>query len=114
MCQYCFSQNCTNTEIYSSDDIYVIRNLDEGNRNSLPALLQLALVLFLQTLISPCHIYWMPDLRQLRNFCKLSTFSTLNLQEIKQYQVFVAKVELAKSSMHKDCILLAFIKSKIK
>ena len=56
----------------------------------------------------------MPDLRQLRNFCKLSTFSILNLKEIKQYQVFVPKVELAKSSMHKDCILLTFIKSKIK
>ena len=29
-------KNCTNTEIYTSADIYAIRNLDEGNNNSLP------------------------------------------------------------------------------
>ena len=39
MHQIFFSKNCTNTETYSFADIYAIRILDEGNNNSLPALL---------------------------------------------------------------------------
>ena len=39
MRQIFFQQNCANTETYSLADIYAIRNLDEGNNNSLPALL---------------------------------------------------------------------------
>ena len=53
----------------------------------------------LQTLISPCHRYWMPDLEKKIDRKILSIF---------------IEVELAKLSMCKDYVSLTFIKSKIK
>ena len=80
----------------------------------------------LQTLISPCQKYRMPDSKKLeiliypQKFCytgyEISTNYPLFLKtklDKKQYQFLSPTVELAKLSMRKDYVSLTLIKSKI-
>ena len=107
MRQLFFDENCANTKTHPFA-IYAIWTFDEINSHSFPLLLYLTI---LQILIPPSHKYWIPDiekletiytqilLRLLRNFCKLSFFSTSNLIGIQQYQFLYPTVELAKLSI---------------
>ena len=66
MRQIFFSKDCANTETHSFGDIYAIRVFEIFSIRNFFTGTTLIGTSMLQTLISPCHKYWMPDLEKFR------------------------------------------------